>query len=153
MRTQDWRARVGSGAWALPLRVIVGYGFMAHGYAKYTRGAAAFAGVLHGLGVPLPDLMAPLTIAIEWLGGLAILAGAFVTAASVPLVVVMIVAAATVHAPYGFSSVKLTAVENGVAHFGPPGYEVALLYVACLAALVAGGPGPLSVDRWRAKRK
>lgn len=28
--------------------------------------------------------------------------------------------------------------------FGPPGYELNLLYLACLAALVLGGSGPLA---------
>jgi len=32
------------------------------------------------------------------------------------------------------------------AQFGPPGYEVDLLYVACLATLVLFGPGPLAID-------
>jgi putative oxidoreductase len=52
----------------------------------------------------------------------------------------------TVHLPYGFSSIKLRAVTPAGAQFGPPGYETSLLYLACLAALVGGGPGPLSVD-------
>ena len=32
---------------AIPLRLIVGYGFMAHGYAKMARGPDQFAAVLH----------------------------------------------------------------------------------------------------------
>lgn len=51
------------------------------------------------------------------------------------------------HLPYGFSSIKLMAVTAAGAKFGPPGYEVNLLYLACLAALVMGGAGPLAVDR------
>jgi putative oxidoreductase len=38
------------------------------------------------------------------------------------------------------------------AHFGQPGYECDLLYLACLATLVLGGAGPLSVDELIAKR-
>ena len=55
-------------------------------------------------------------------------------------------AAFTVHLPYGFSSIKLLAVTAAGAQFGPPGYETDLLYLACLAALVLGGSGPLSID-------
>jgi putative oxidoreductase len=51
----------------------------------------------------------------------------------------------TVHLPYGFSSIKLQAVTASGAQFGPPGYEVDLLYLACLAALVLGGSGPLAI--------
>jgi putative oxidoreductase len=36
--------------------------------------------------------------------------------------------------------------------FGPPGYEVNLLYIAGLLVLALGGAGPLSVDRWLATR-
>ena len=32
---------------ALPLRLIVGYGFAAHGYAKLARGPDAFIDILH----------------------------------------------------------------------------------------------------------
>jgi putative oxidoreductase len=72
---------------------------------------------------------------------------------SVPMVVVLVVAMWTVHLPYGFSSVKLVAVTSSGAQFGPPGYEVNLLYIACLVALVAGGSGPLSIDRVIAQRR
>ena len=43
--------------WApLILRAIVGYGFMAHGYAKLARGPQAFAVTLEALGVPIPRI-------------------------------------------------------------------------------------------------
>jgi putative oxidoreductase len=131
--------------WAIPLRVIVGYGFMAHGYAKLSRGAGQFAAVLHALGVPMPDLAAWLTIGIELAGGAAILAGALLPLVTVPLAAVLVVAVVTVHLPYGFSSIKLQAVSEMGPTFGPPGYETALLYLAALAALVMGGPGPFAL--------
>lgn len=133
--------------WApIPIRLIVGYGFNSHGYAKLSRGAGSFATILHGMGVPAPRLMSGLTIGVELLGGAAVLAGAFVAIASIPMSIALLVAAFTVHLPYGFSSVKLIAVTSAGAQFGPPGYEVDLLYLACLAALVLGGSGPLSLD-------
>lgn len=139
--------------WSLALRAIVGFGFLAHGLAKVSRGPATFAAILHGLGVPAPDLMAWATILVELLGGLAVLAGAFVWMFSIPMAAVLLAAMITVHLPYGFSSIKLVAVTDGRAQFGPPGYETALLYLACLAALVLGGSGPLSIDSFIARRK
>jgi putative oxidoreductase len=139
-------------AWAIPLRAIAGFGFVAHGYAKYARGASAFAGILHALNVPHPDAMAWLTIGVEIIGGVALLTGAFVRLASIPMAIVLLVAALTVHLPFGFSSIKLVAVTSAGAQFGPPGYEVDLLYLACLAALVIGGAGPLSIDERRRRR-
>jgi putative oxidoreductase len=135
--------------WApVPLRLMVGYGFMEHGFSKLARGPEAFATILHAIGVPEPHLTAWTTVLIELLGGLAVTLGAFVTLVSVPMAIVLLVAMFTVHLPYGFSSIKLLAVTAAGAQFGQPGYETDLLYLACLAALVLGGPGPLAVDGW-----
>jgi len=133
--------------WApIPLRLIVGYGFMEHGFAKLSKGPENFAAILHALSVPAPHFMAWLTILTELIGGLAVLLGAFVPLVSLPMAVLLFVAIFTVHLPYGFSSIKLMSITAGRAQFGPPGYECDLLYLACLAALVLGGSGPLSID-------
>ena len=140
--------------WApLPLRLIVGYGFVVHGFAKLSRGPDTFAVVLNTLGVPLPHLLAWLTTLVELIGGSAILAGAFVPLVSLPMAIVLLAALVTVHLPYGFFSVKLVEVTAHGTKFGPVGYEVILLYLAGLAALVAGGAGPLSIDAWRRRRE
>jgi putative oxidoreductase len=139
--------------WApIPLRLIVGYGFMEHGYAKLARGPEGFATILHAIGVPMPHMMAWATVLIEVFGGLAVLLGAFVTLASLPMAAILLVAMFSVHLRYGFSSIKLVAVTAAGAQFGPPGYETDLLYLACLAALVLGGPGPLAADDWMRKK-
>jgi len=98
----------------IPLRLIVGYGFMQHGFPKLSRGPDMFAAVLQGMGVPAPHVMAWLTILIELLGGLAVLLGAFVTMVSVPMTALLLVAMFKVHLQYGFSSIKLLAVTNSV---------------------------------------
>jgi putative oxidoreductase len=137
----------------IPLRLIVGYGFMEHGFAKLAKGPDAFANILQTIGVPGSHLMAWATVLVEILGGLAVILGAFVTLASLPMAAVLLVAMFTVHLPYGFSSIKITAVTAAGAQFGPPGYEVDLLYLACLAALVLGGSGPLAIDDLIRKRR
>ena len=38
----------------LPLRLVVGYGFIAHGAAKWSRGPENFGNLLHLVGVPFP---------------------------------------------------------------------------------------------------
>jgi putative oxidoreductase len=125
---------------------------MEHGFAKLSRGPEAFAAILQAIGVPAPCLMAWLTILTELIGGLAVLLGVFVSFASVPMAALLCVAIFTVHLPNGFSSIKLITVMSGRAQFGPPGYEVNLLYLACLAALVFGGSGPLALDGYFKKR-
>ncbi|HEY4275023.1 MAG TPA: DoxX family protein [Rhizomicrobium sp.] len=132
---------------SLPLRLIVGFGFMQHGYAKLARGPENFIQILHALGVPMPDLLGWATILVEIFGGAAVLLGALVPLASIPMAIVLLVAIVTVHLPNGFSSIKLQSVTISGAHFGQPGYETDLLYLACLVALVFAGPGPLSIDR------
>lgn len=139
--------------WPLVLRAIVGYGFMAHGFAKLSKGPNAFAAILHAIGVPAPHFMAWATILVELFGGLAVLVGAFVWLVSIPMAAVLLVAMFTVHLPYGFSSIKLLAVTDRGAQFGPPGYETSLLYLACLVALVLGGSGPLSIGGFIVRRR
>jgi putative oxidoreductase len=134
---------------ALPLRLIVGYGFLEHGMAKWSKGSDAFAAILHAIGVPVPHLMAYLTIGTEILSGIAILQGAFVWLVSIPSVILLVVAIVTVHLPYGFSSIKLMSIAAGRAQFGPLGYECDLLYIACIVALVLSGPSPWSIDAYR----
>jgi putative oxidoreductase len=136
---------------AIPLRLIVGFGFLAHGLAKWHSGPEAFAAILHAIGVPAPQLMAWVTIATEILSGIAILIGSFVALVSIPNIVLLAVAILTVHLPYGFSSIKLLGVSNGRAQFGPPGYECDLLYIASLVVLLLIGPTPWSVDNYRSR--
>jgi putative oxidoreductase len=140
--------------WApLPLRLIIGYGFVAHGWAKLSRGPEGFAKLLEQIGAPLPEATAWVSTLIEVAGGLAILAGAFVAVVSVPLIVMMLVAMFTVHLRYGFSAINTIGLTAAGPQFGPPGYEVNLLYVAGLLALILLGAGPLSIDRLLARRK
>ena len=139
--------------WApIPLRLIVGYGFFAHGVAKLERGPDHFANILQAIGTPAPHIMAWLTIFVELFGGLAVVLGAFVVWVSAPMAAVLLVATFTVHLPFGFTSIKLLAVTADGPKFGPPGYETDLLYLACLATLLLGGSGPLAVDGWIASR-
>jgi putative oxidoreductase len=138
---------------AVPLRLIVGFGFMEHGYAKIVHGPSAFVSILHAVGVPAPNVMGWATILIELLGGLAVFVGAFVPLISVPLAGVLVTAMFSVHLPYGFSSIKLIGITPTGAQFGPPGYECDLLYLACLVALVLIGSGPFSVDGLFSKKQ
>jgi putative oxidoreductase len=140
--------------WALvPLRLIIGFGFLAHGWAKWSRGPANFGKLLQQIGAPFPTSTAWMVTLLEVLGGLAILAGVLVVIVSIPLIVSMLVAMFTVQVHYGFSSVNTIGLTPSGPLFGPPGYEINLLYIAGLLALMLAGPGMLSVDRWLADRK
>jgi len=137
----------------IPLRLIVGYGFLSHGIAKWNKGPEAFAAILAMAHVPAPHIMAWLTILIEVFAGLAMLSGAFMSLVAVPAITLLGVAILTVHLPYGFSSIKLLKIIDGRAQFGPPGYECDLLYIACIVTLVIAGSGPWSIDAWRHRKR
>jgi putative oxidoreductase len=135
-----------SGLGILPLRLMVGFGFAAHGYAKLNRGPENFATILLALGIPHPHFMAWVTSLLELTGGVLIMAGAFMVPLSLPLSIVMLTAMFQVHFQYGFSSIRLKAVTPTGAQFGPVGYEINLLYIVALATLALYGAGNLSVD-------
>ena len=135
--------------WApLPLRIMLGIGFLYHGWPKVftSQGHQGFAGMLGSLGVPAPAMTAWVVGLAEVLGGLALIAGAFVAIASVILIVEMLVAMFTVHLPHGFNFVNITGMGKEGPVFGMPGAEVNLLYIAALLALAIGGAGAGSVD-------
>jgi len=149
------REKISENGWAiLPLRLMIGFGYAAHGYAKLSRGPEDFAAILTAIGVPQPHLMAWVTSLLELVGGISLMAGAFVAPLTLPLAAVMLTAMFSVHFQYGFSSVRLKAVTPSGAEFGPIGYEINLLYLVGLLTLALLGPGRLSVDHWlKMKRK
>lgn len=135
--------------WALlPLRLIVGFGFMAHGVAKWSRGPENFGKLLNQIGVPFPVPTAWMVTLLEVFGGLAIFVGVLVALVSIPLISTMLVAMFTVHLRFGFSAVKTIGLTAAGPVLGPPGYEISLIYIASLLALALLGPGPLSAGRW-----
>ena len=149
----NYRYKLAQQGWALlPLRFMVGFGFAAHGYAKLSRGPDQFATILGAIGVPFPHVMAWVTALLEFVGGMSLIAGAFVLPLSIPLIAVMLTALFSVHFQYGFSSVRLKAITASGAEFGPVGYEMNLLYIAALLTLSISEPTRLSLDYWLANR-
>ena len=120
----------------LLLRLVVGLLFVGHGAQKLFGwfgggGPAGTAGFFSSLGYRWPTLMAVVAGLSELGGGLLFAAGLLTPVAALALVVVMLNAIATVVWPKGF----LDGFE----------FEVTLLTVAL--AVVATGPGRLSLDR------
>ena len=126
---------------------------MVHGLAKLNRGPAAFAELLNQAHVPTPLVNAWVVTFLETFGGLAILIGAFVAVVSIPLIVSMLGAIFTVNIHYGFSSVRTIGLTPAGPQCAPPGYEINLLYIAGLLALILAGAGPLSIDSLRKRRR
>ena len=136
--------------WApLPLRLMLGVGFFYHGWLKVFSpgGHQLFAGMLGSLGLPAPAVTAWLVAWAEIVGGLALIAGAFVVIFSAVLIADMLVAMFTVHLPNGFNFVNITSMGKQGPVFGMPGAEVNLLYIAGLLTLAIGGAGAWSAPR------
>lgn len=139
--------------WALvPLRLVIGFGFAAHGLAKLDRGPERFALILHALGVPAPQVAAWATSLLELAGGACLMLGLAVVPLTVPLAGIMLTALFGVHLRYGFSSIRLEALTAEGARFGPVGYELNLLYLAGLLTLGLRGGGAASLDRLLRRR-
>jgi uncharacterized membrane protein YphA (DoxX/SURF4 family) len=113
----------------LVLRVFVGTVFLAHGTLKFLGGVRGFAGYLEQHGVPLPGLMAPIVMAIEFFGGLAIILGTSTRLAALLLSGLMVVAMLTVTLKVGFAG----------------GYDLNLVCLGGLLALLLAGPGKAAV--------
>ncbi len=122
----------------LPLRIVVGLVFVVHGAQKlFVFGLADTAGFLGSLGIPLPTVAAAALIAVELLGGLALLLGAGTRIVAAVLAADMLVAILTVHVRGGF--------------FVPDGIEFVLTLLGACLALVGLGAGPCSVDGARGR--
>ena len=137
----------------LLLRFAIGFSFMAHGWAKLSRGPAGFEKLLTQLNVPFPHLMSWLTPLTEVAGGLAIFVGLFSSLAAIPLIITMLVAMFSIHIHYGYSAVKTIGLTPLGPQFGPPGYEINLNYIAGLLSIMISGPGAWSLDAWLAKMR
>ncbi|MBS1752835.1 MAG: DoxX family protein [Ferruginibacter sp.] len=128
------------------LRLIIGFGFMAHGWAKISRGTGGLEKLFRQISVPFPHFTANIFPYIELFGGIFILLGLFVVITAVPLIISMLVAMLTIHFQYGFSSVNTIGLTPEGPKFGPPGYEINLVYIAGLVSLMLTGGGGFSID-------
>jgi putative oxidoreductase len=127
-----------STAWfAIPLRLIVGFGFIQHGYAKLARGPDDFINILHAIGVPVAFLAGWATIIVEIVGGVLIF---IVPLATIPMSIVLLVAIFTVHLPNGFSSIKLQSFDAAGAHLDSPGTRRTFSIRRDLSPFVWGAP-------------
>jgi putative oxidoreductase len=117
----------------LPLRIVVGLVFLMHGAQKlFIFGLGGTSDIMGKLGLPLPGLAAIIVIAVELLGGLAILLGVFTRLAGALLAFEMLIAI-------------LVARLNG-GFFAPYGYEFELTLLGACLTFALNGPGGMSLE-------
>lgn len=129
--------------WApIPLRLMIGFGFIYHGYPKVfsSAGHEMFLGMLQNIGVPMPEIAAWGVGFVEFFGGIALIVGVCVGIVAILNIINMLVAMFTVHLDNGFNFMK-------------GGFEINLLYIAPLISLLIMGAGRCSVEYILEKKK
>ena len=125
------------------LRLVLGIVFFAHGAQKMLGwfGGFGFAGTMGFFTGPMhiPAPLAFLAIAAEFFGGLGLILGFLTRIAAFGIAVNMIVAIATVHAPFGFF-MNWSGTQKG------EGFVYHLLTLALTAFLMIRGAGAFSID-------
>lgn len=129
---------------ALPLRLIAGLIFTAHGGQKLFAwfGGYGLAGTgqwMESIGLAPGYLMALMAGSAEFFGGLLLIVGFFTRPTSFVLAITMVVALFTVH------------IDNGL-FMSNNGYEFALVLIAISISLMFSGAGRLSLDNLIAQR-
>jgi len=112
----------------LLLRIGVGIIFIYAGWGKLT-GIENVQGFFGNIGIPLPGLMAWVVAIVEFVGGIMVLAGAYIRIPAILLAIIMVVAILTTKLGEPF-----------------PAYRVDLLLLLMSASLALMGPGSYSVD-------
>jgi len=126
--------------WTLTaLRVVVGVVMAAHGWAKLTD-YGSWLSNLDAMGMPYPEIAAPLAVTAELVGGVALAIGALTPVAAGGVLSTMLVAIFLLHLPNG-----LFAKDGG--------FEYPLVMAAAALFFMTRGAGRFSVDsailRWR----
>ena len=122
----------------LVLRLGLAAVMLAHGYQKlFIQGGGSFAATQTGfaqMGVPFPQVAGIAIIALELVGGLAMVFGLFTVLVGLAYAAAMGVAVWLVHLPNGFF-----VAQNG--------YEFAALTGVVALVLAISGAGKISLDR------
>src|SRR5947207_7460806 len=121
-------------AWGLvPLRSVVGFCFTANGWIKFhMMGIAGTTKFMGGLGIPLPNVAAVCIIALEAIGGLALILGVG-TRLFAPLLAMDMLGA-------------IFFAKRHAGLIGPNSWELeATLFAACVTLAIVGAGGA-SID-------
>jgi putative oxidoreductase len=133
-----------AGEWLAPLglRLLLAYEFFESGLEKW-RGENWFADIQDQFPYPFslvpPEISWQIATWSELLGPVALVIGLGTRFASLTLIVLTLVAWASVHAGNGYN-----VCDNG--------FKLPLIYLIMFVPLLLSGPGKLSLDHWIARR-
>jgi len=131
----DWPVAVARRLeWLAPLvaRITVGVVFAVTGWGKL-HNLEKITDFFTELGIPYPQIQAPFASANEFVCGVLILIGLATRVASIPLIIVMLVAIRTAQ----WENIDSLSALLGTVEWA---------YIAIFAWLAIAGPGPVSLD-------
>ncbi len=119
-------------------RIVVGWVFVQSGWGKLNH-LANVVEFFTSLGIPAPQIQAPIVAGLEFLCGLLLLGGLFTRLAAVPMCATMVVALLTAQK----DQLHTLSALFGLSEF---------LYIVLLLWLIFDGAGRLSLDAWLERR-
>jgi putative oxidoreductase len=140
-----------AGSWLAPLtlRLFIAWEFFESGLEKW-NGENWFADIQDRFPFPFDQLPATLnwelSMWVELIGALAILAGLGTRISAISLMVVTVVATAAVHWPADWSTLSELAQGYAISNKGHGNFKLPLIYLAALMPLLLSGAGKLSLD-------
>ena len=140
----------------LLLRLMLAYTFFQPAMMKWSD-IGAVAQWFESMGIPFATFNAYMAAGTEMLGVVLLTLGLLTRFISIPLIVIMFVAIATVHGENGFAFVD-ESIQFSNAYVNGElveatliklqnGYELVLYYILMLFILVGHGAGKFSIDR------
>lgn len=151
----DFLNCIGDWIGLLFIRLIVGYEFLDSGLVKF-NGENWFADIQDQF--PFPFSVVPVDISwqistwFEILGGIAIIIGLATRFFSVSLVILTVVAIASVHWPAEWHGLAELAQGYVLTDDGHGNYKLPLILLVMLTPMIFCGPGKASIDAWIYKR-
>ena len=139
------------------IRVMVGAVFLAEGIQKFLYPAEVGAGRFARIGIPQPELLAPFVGSVEIVCGTLVLLGLFTRWTVLPLLGVMAVAFVTTKLPILLGQDLGPFQLRQLPYYGFWGFahetrtDLSMILGSLFLLLV--GPGPLSMDERRIRRR
>lgn len=139
----------------LSLRLLLGWDYFESGLEKF-NGSNWFADIQERFPFPFnivpPDISWQMATWFELLGGVALVIGLGTRFFSISLLILTVVAIASVHWPEMWSSFSELMMGYGFTDRGYGNFKLPVIFLGMLLPLILMGPGKLSLDYWLRRR-
>ena len=145
------------GLWVglLSLRILLGWDFYESGLEKF-HGENWFADIQDRFPFPFsmvpPEISWQISTWFELIGGVALVLGIATRFFSISLVVLTVVAIASVHWPDSWNSLSELYQGYGFTDKGFGNFKLPVFFLGMFVPLILLGPGRFSIDHWLRKR-